>query len=223
MGKETIDQANTGDQIAWFIQKNRKTLLALLVIIVSGIAFSTAFFIIRGAMEKKAIAKVEQYERRIGELGDLNESANQDKVNALLDELNHFAASTFGYAAARAYYLAADIYFSRSDWKKAEESWTASAKKSASIYLYPLSLFNAAVSAEEQGKKEEAINYYNQSLDYSGIYPAAARARFNIGRIREEQHDKEKAADAYRELIEKSPDSPWANLAHNRLIILEKN
>ena len=222
MGKDKTEKANTGDKIAWFIQKHRKVLLALVIIIACGIAFSVAFFTIRNMMEKKAIVKVEELERRINELGLTTETAVSSEADTLLEDINAFASSTFGYAAARAYYLAADIYFTRTDWKKAEESWIASAKKAPEIYLYPLSFFNAAVAAEEQGNLEDAIGYYEQSLDYSGIYPAAARARFNIGRIYEERNDKDKAMDAYRELIEISPNSPWANLAHNRLIILEQ-
>ena len=222
MGKDKTEQAAPGDQIAWFLQKHRKVILALAIIIVSGVAFSVAYFAIRGSMEKKAIAKIEAIERQKIELDITEETAKSSDVETMLEELNAFAPSTFGYASAKAYFLVADIYFSRNEWSKAEESWVISARKAPKIYLYPLSLFNAAVAAEEQGKQEVAIEYYSQSLDYSGIYPAAARARFNIGRIYEEQHNRDKAQEAYRELIEKTPDSPWANLAHNRLIVLEK-
>ena len=229
MGKEKIEQASAGDRIADFMQKYRKFLLALVILIVCGIAFSAAFFSIRGVMEKKAIAKVEVFERRMNELGPIGDSddaigetAQSKDVDALLDEINAFAPSTFGYAASRAFSLAADIYFSRGEWGKAEEAWAASARKAPKIYLAPLSLFNAAVAAEEQGSLEIAIDYYRQSIDFPGINPASARSRFNIGRIYEAQQDKTKAAEAYMELIEKNPNSPWANLAQNRIIILEK-
>ena len=223
MEKDKTGQASTGDKIAFFLQKNRKALLALAILIALGIAFSVAFFTIRGEMEKKAIAKVEVFERRINEGGVLFGSADSAEADALLDELNTFAPSTFGYAAARSYSLAADIYFARKDWNRAEEAWVSASRKAPGIYLAPVSLFNAAVAAEEQGKKEDAIGYYTESLNYQGIYPAAARARFNIGRIYEELRERDKAKGTYLELIEKSPDSPWANLAHNRLIVLEKN
>jgi len=223
MGKDKTEKASTSDRIAWFLQKHRKVLLALVIIMVSGVALSVAYFIVRGVMEKKAIAKVEVFEQRINDLGITDENAKSAEVEALLEEINSFAQSSFGYAAARSYSLAADIYFSRSEWKMAEESWVLSAGKAPKIYLYPLSLFNAAVAAEEQGMPETAIDYYNKSLEFSGIYPAAARARFNIARLHEERKNTNSALDAYRELIEKNPDSPWANLAHNRLIVLEKN
>ena len=223
MGKDKTEKTSASDHIAFFLQKYRKVILALVIIIAFGIAFSVGYFMIHGMIEKKAIAKVEVLEQRLNELGLSNETAHSAEADTLLEEINVFASSAFGYAAARSYSLAADIYFTRSEWKKAEESWVISAQKAPKIYLYPLSLFNAAVATEEQGRLEAAIDYYRQSLDYGGIYPAAARARFNIGRIFEEQNERSKALDAYRELIEKNPGSPWANLAHNRLIILEKN
>ena len=223
MGKDKTEQVSTGDKIAFFIQKNRKVLLALIIIIASGIALSVAFFTIRDTMAKKAIAKVEFFEQRMNDLGIPYENADSAEANTLLEEINAFAPSAFGYAAARAYFLAANIYFARSDWNRAEESWVKGARKAPKKYLAPVCLFNAAAAAEEQGKKTEAIIYFKESLDYPGVFPAAAKARFNIGRIHEELYEKDKAREAYLELIEKNPESSFANFAHNRLIVLEKN
>ena len=223
MGKDKNDEVNIGDKIAGFLQRNRKLLFVLLIIIAGGVASSVTFFLIRGVLEKKAIAKVEILEQRKNELGSIDESVNHAEVEALLKEINDFTPSAFGYAAAKAYSLEADIYFSRSEWEKAEKTWMLAARKTPKIYLAPMSLFNAAVAAEEQGKLEAALEYLNQSLDFEGINPVAARARFNIGRIHEERYNKDSAREVYSELIEKNPGSPWANLAQNRLIILEKN
>ncbi|MCL1814932.1 MAG: tetratricopeptide repeat protein [Treponema sp.] len=224
MGNEKIEQQmNTGDKIALFMQRHRKTILILLVFIAAGIAISTAFFLIRGTMEKKAIAAVEILERRKTELENTADNPNSAETSALLDEINDFTSSTFGYAAARGYSLAAGIYFSRSEWSRAEETWTLAVRKAPKTYLASFSFFNAGAAAEEQGKLEVAIGYYRQSLEYTGIFPAAARARFNIGRISEALDDKIGAAEAYRDLINENPDSRWANLAQSRIIFLEKN
>jgi tetratricopeptide (TPR) repeat protein len=77
------------------------------------------------------------------------------------------------------------------------------------------------VAAEEQGKLDEAIEYFNQSL-LAADFPAAPRARFNIGRLYEAKHDKEAASEAYRSLIENTPvESNWVKLAQSRIISLE--
>jgi tetratricopeptide (TPR) repeat protein len=222
MGKDKDnEQEKTSDKIAGFLQKYRIAFLTLLILIVAGIVGSTAFFVIRGELQKKAIAKVEVFERQKNDVQ--NDPAKSAEFDTLLNEIVAFASSTFGYASARSYHLAADMYFSKGEWEKAENAWTEAARKAPKTYLSPLSLFNAAVAAEEQGKLEAAINYYSQSLEFSGIYPAAARARFNIGRIHETLNDTSKAAEAYRQLIENTPESNWAKLAQNRIIVIENN
>jgi len=221
MGKEKIEDAGSGDKIVLFLQKYRTVLFVFAALLAAGVLGSVVFFSVRDQMQKKAIAVLEGYEKRKAELGDIKEAAPLE-VEALLGELNAFAPSTFGYAAAKAYSLSADIYAVRSEWAQAEEAWLHSAQKGPKTYLAPISLFNAAAAAEEQGKLEEALDYYSRSLAFPGIFAAAHRARFNIGRIHEARQDKEAAKEAYRALVEEnSGDSGWAKLAQSRIIALE--
>jgi tetratricopeptide (TPR) repeat protein len=221
MANDKNEELSTSDKIALFIQKYRTALLALLILCAAGILGSVAFFSIRATMQKKAIVTLEALEKRVVDLGDLSDTSQSMEVLALLEELKAFAPGTFGYASAKAYSLAADIYAARNEWSSAEEYWVLSSRRAPKIYLAPLSLYNAAVAAEEQGKLDEAIDYYNQSL-VSVDFPAGPRARFNIARIYEAKNDKAAAAEAYRSLIEKVPsESNWIKLAHSRLISLE--
>jgi tetratricopeptide (TPR) repeat protein len=223
MAKDKTEERSTGDIIADFLHKYRRSFWIFIIIIVAGAAGSVAYFSIRNILEKKAIEKVETFEERKNNLGTFNDTSKPPELETLLEEIIAFAPSTFGYAAARSYSLAADIYFSLGEWNKAEDTWKTAAQKAPKIYLAPISLFNAAIAAEEQGNLEAAIDYYEQSIEFTGIYPAAARARFNIGRIREALHDNTGAAAAYKVLIEKNPDSNWAKLAQSRIIYLEKD
>jgi len=223
MSKDKTEQTNFGDTISVFFQRNRKGIFISLILVASGVLFLIGFFAVRNVMEKKAIAAIETLEQKKNDLGIIDNSNFTPEVQELLDELITFGHSTFGYAAARAFYIAGDIYFSIEQWEKAEEIWLISAEKGSKFYLGPFSYFNAAIAAEEQGKLEKALEYYDNSLAFSGIFPAAARARFNIGRIHEERNENEKAAEAYRLLIEIVPNSNWARLAHNRIIFIENN
>jgi tetratricopeptide (TPR) repeat protein len=222
MATSKTEVLSTSDKIALFIQKYRTPLLVVLLFFAVGIIGSVAFFSIRTELQKKAIVTLEALEDRMIKLGDVSDTAKSMDVQALLEEINAFAPGTFGYASAKAYSLAADIYAARNEWAKAEESWVLSSQRAPKIYLAPLSLYNAAVAAEEQGKLDAAIEYYNQSLASSADFPAAPRARFNIGRIYEAKHDKEAASEAYRSLIDNFPvESNWVKLAQSRLISLE--
>jgi len=221
MGKEKIEDAGSGDKIVLFIQKYRMVLFVFMALLAAGVLGSVVFFSVRDQMQKKAIAVLEGYEKRKADLGEITDAAPLE-VEALLGELNAFAPSTFGYAAAKAYAMTADIYAARSEWALAEEAWLHSAEKGSKTYLAPISLFNAAAAAEEQDKLEEALDYYRRSLAFPGIFAAASRARFNIGRIHEARNDKEAAKEAYRAVIEESSDdSGWAKLAQSRIIALE--
>jgi tetratricopeptide (TPR) repeat protein len=222
MASDKNEELSISDKIALFIQKYRTALLVLLILCVTGILGAVAFFSIRATMQKNAIVTLETLEKRMFDLGDLSDTTKSMDILALLEELKAFAPGTFGYASAKAYSLAADIHAARNEWNTAEEFWVLSSQRAPKIYLAPLSLYNAAVAAEEQGKLDAAIEYYNQSLLVAGEFPAAPRARFNIARIYEAKNDKAAAAEAYRSLIEKVPsDSNWIKLAQSRLISLE--
>jgi tetratricopeptide (TPR) repeat protein len=224
MAKDKTEILNTGDKIALFLQKYRAAFWGVLGIMIAGVIGSVLFFTVRNVLQNKAIVTLEAFEKRKTDLGDLADASKSMEVQALLEEINAFAPKTFGYASAKAYSLAADIYAVRGEWAPAEEAWAASAGRSPGIYLAPLSLYNAAVAAEEQGNLDKAVEYYNRALAFPGIFPASQRAQFNIGRIYEAQNNKEAASEAYRNLIEKSSsDSNWAKLAQSRIIFLETN
>jgi tetratricopeptide (TPR) repeat protein len=89
-------------------------------------------------------------------------------------------------------------------------------------YLSPVAFFNAGAAAEEQGKAQEAIEYYTNCLASSADFPGAPRAQFAIGRLQEGLHENAAALEAYRAVISGWPyNQVWVNLAHSRIIALE--
>jgi tetratricopeptide (TPR) repeat protein len=109
----------------------------------------------------------------------------------------------------------------RKDWGEAEKAWTNSAKSAGKSYLAPVSLFNAAVAAEEQGNPARAISLYIESIAHESDFPGAARAQFAVGRLYESQGDNEAALEAYRVIPTKwVSETTWVNLAQSRIIVL---
>ena len=221
------DEVTITEKLNDFIQKNRRKLIIGLI---SVMVLLVVFIIATTVYEKvqvNALLKVDEFNERYIALqeyvtGDSPEAViKQVEIILLQQELSAFAAKSSGFAAARAYVLSAGIYWEQKDWSQAEEAWIASAKAAPKTYLAPLSLYNAAVAAEEQGNIQSAIDLYNRALAHEGDFASAARAQFSIGRLEESQNNRAAAIEAYRNLVNKWPNDPvWSNLAQSRIIVL---
>jgi tetratricopeptide (TPR) repeat protein len=217
------EKLNINEIIIDIIQKKRKVFITMGIVIAVAIVGFAVGVSIADALEAKAISRVEAFDERYEALRfNINEPAQEEEVNALTDEVSSYASGASEYSGVRAYMLTASIHADRKNWKEAEAAWVQAAKKGGkSSYLVPVSLFNAAVAAEEGGDTEGAISHYTETLVYADSFPQAARAQFAIGRLQEEQQNREAAVEAYRELIAKWPaETIWINLANSRIIVL---
>jgi tetratricopeptide (TPR) repeat protein len=223
--EEKKEKRSFSDSLADFIQNNRRELLVAMVAILTVVIGFVAGYAIQSSLREKAVGAVEDFAQRYETLViDINEPEKAEDTQALLDELNVFAKKKSGYAGARAWSLAASIYAEQKNWALAESAWRNSAKKAGNSYLAPVSLFNAAVAAEEQGNLDQAIELYAESAAHVADFPAAARAQFAIGRLRESQGDAQAALEAYKLIPEKwSNESAWINLAQSRIIVLSNS
>ncbi|GHT64182.1 hypothetical protein FACS1894110_03350 [Spirochaetia bacterium] len=229
-GNEKIEEkinekVSLGEGINNFIQKNRKGILVCFGVIVVLLAGFIGGLAIRDAVRDKTISRVEEFNTRYEELRwDISEGEKAEEVTALLDDLAAFAEKTSGYAGGRAWAIIAGIRGDKKEWPQAEQAWSSAAKAASKTYLAPVALFNAAAAAEEQGNTEDAIRLYTECLARADIFPAAARAQFSIGRLRESQSNSAAALEAYRALVSKWPKDPvWTSLAQNRIIALQLN
>jgi tetratricopeptide (TPR) repeat protein len=219
------EKISTNDRINIFIQKNRKAIFIFfgaLLLLLAG--FIAALGIIN-AVRNRAISRAEEFNRRYEVLRfDINDSSKAPEVEELLRELTLFAEKNSGYSGSRAWSIIGGIEADQKNWQDAENAYTRAARAAPKTYLAPVSFFNAAAAAEEQGNTEGAIDLYTQSLTLAGIFPAAARAQFSIGRLMEAQNDRAAALEAYRQVTSGWPnDAVWTNLARSRIIFLEKD
>jgi predicted negative regulator of RcsB-dependent stress response len=220
--EEKKEKRGFSDVLADFIRNNRRELLISLTAILTLVVVFVAGYAVRSSLQEKANSAVEDFAQRYEVLViDINESEKAEDTQALLDELNAFAQKHSGHAGARAYSLAASIYAEQKNWARAESAWRSSAKKAGKSYLAPVSLFNAAVAAEEQGNLDQAIALYAESAAHVSGFPAAAHAQFEVGRLREAQGNTQAALEAYKLIPEKwAGESSWINLAQSRIILL---
>jgi tetratricopeptide (TPR) repeat protein len=218
------ERVNINEAVNLFVQKNRKAififfgaLLVLLAVFIGAVSIS-------GAVQEKAIEKVEDLNRRYEALRfDINEEAKAADAAALVEELTALAEKSSGYAGGWAWSLVGGIHADKKEWAEAEQAYANAAGTADKTYLAAAALFNAGAAAEEQGKNAGAIDYYTRCAAQAAVFPAAARAQFAVGRLQEALDDKSAALEAYRALVAGWPnDAVWTNLAHSRIILLER-
>jgi len=214
---------NFGDKINNFVQKNRKGILISVSAVFILIAGLIVFLSLQDVLNKKAIGEVEELSSRFNDVRYyIEDEQSASEIEALLADLNVFAANKRGIAGSRAWSMIAQIYSGRKDWQQAESAWLNAAKTGDKTYLAPISLFNAAVAAEEQGKLEQAVQLLEQSVAHPFEFPAAPHAQFSIGRLYEEMNDYPAAVEAYRAVLINWQDIPiWQNLARSRIAAIE--
>jgi tetratricopeptide (TPR) repeat protein len=220
---EINEELNLGDRINIFVQKNRRRIFICLCVMVLILAGFIGGITIRDKLRERAISRVEEFNRRYQELRfDITEEANAENVANLLADMNAFAPKNSGYAGSRAYALIAGIHQDKKEWAEAEQAWREAAKKAGKSYLAPVAFFNAASAAEAQGKIPEAIALYTECLTLADTFPSSPRAQFAIGRLEEEQGNREAALAAYQTLKTTWPnDTLWRNLAQSRILEIE--
>jgi len=212
-----------GEKINKFFHENRKGIIIFISAVFIIFAGVIVFLSMQDVFNKKAIAEAEELDVKFQELRFYAKDENYTaEINTFLSDIEAFAKNKNGYAASKAWSMAAQIYSSRNDWQKAEETWLNAAKTGDKTYLGPISLFNAAAAAEEQGKIELAIELLQKSIDHKFEFPAAPRAQFSIGRLYEQLGNYPAAIEAYRTVMINWQNVPvWQYLARSRIIAIE--
>jgi len=217
------ENLNLAEKISDFVQRNRKGIFIVTGVLILLFAGSVTYLSLKDIFNKKAIAKVEELNQRYEEIRPLlGDDHYASDIEKLIADLSDFAGNKNGYAAGRAWSIVAQIHSAMEEWPQSEEAWLKAARAGDKTYLGPISLFNAAAAAQEQGKYEQAIELLQKCVDHKFEFPAAARAQFSIGRLYEMLDNYPAAVDAYRIVLINWPDMPvWQNLARSRITAIE--
>jgi tetratricopeptide (TPR) repeat protein len=206
-------------RLSSFIQRSRIVLITILIVVLVGIAGTGAVYAFIQSSQKKASANVEALADRYDALRAAKDDAKSDeKIAALISDLKA-AGQGSGFNAARASSILAMISADKKDWADAEKHWLAAAAAASQSYLAPVSIYNAAAAAEEQGDNKKALELYVRCVDqYKDSFPLAPRALFAAGRINEALKDYAAANSAYKKIVEQWPNDGWTKLAHSRIL-----
>jgi tetratricopeptide (TPR) repeat protein len=212
-------KTDIGEKLIEFIEKYRKAILVSIGILVVLFFGLVIFISLHGVFQKKAITEVEELSARFDELRfSMEDESKTADITILLADLEIFVKNKGGYPGSKAWSMIAQIYSGRKDWQNAKDAWLSATKTGNKTYLAPISLFNAAVAAEEQGNIDEAIELLEKCISHPFEFPAAPRAQFAIGRLYEKQDNYPAAIEAYRTVLANWQDVPvWQQLARSRI------
>jgi len=217
------ENPNLSDKIGDFVQRNRKGIFLTAGIIIFLFAGFVVYLSVSDNLSKRAIAEVEELNRRYEEMRFyLSDETFSSDIEVLISDLTGFAGNKKGFAAGKAWSLIAKIHSYREEWPQCEEAWLKAAAAGNKTYLGPIALFNAAAAAQEQEKFEQAIEYLKECVEHKFEFPSAPRAQFSIGSLYEKLDNYPAALDAYRVVLINWPDMPvWQQLARSRIVAIE--
>lgn len=207
-----------------FLSGKWKIIVAVILVILALSAVAAVYSEIRTSINEKSTAMIEEIEEKYKAVKntDNGESGEQDfsEIIASLDSV--ISKYKNYYAGQRALFIKADIFFNQKSFDTAAETYKILAERYSDSYLAPIALTNAAISHEEAGEIDSAIDQYKSVYEkYKGEYPDIPRILFSIARLYESQENYQEAADYYTILISSYTNSDWTNLARNRIIYLK--
>lgn len=207
-----------------FFNRNRKILIAAIIIVLLGTIGALIVSPILDEREDQAWRLAEKIERAYD---DYKAGINETETAELLEDLNLLLNEGIidykgTYASQRAYLVKAQLNIENEEWVSAAENFMVVADEYSNSYIAATSLFSAASLYEESGDNDSAISALQTLVsDYKAISPDIAHAYFNLGRLFEAINETEKALEMYETITVDYSDSDWKNLAKTRIITLK--
>jgi tetratricopeptide (TPR) repeat protein len=205
-----------------FLSRYRKVLAGVLIVIALGVVALVTVLTVQQNRRDASLEAVEELQRSYRDWTASAESEATEGVDALAEQAEAIIADYEGmYAAARASLILAAAMFELERWSDAAEQYSRTVTMSEGTYLGATATVGAAVSHENAGNSDRALELYRDLVDsYEEDSSYTPRALFNIGRIQEQQDSIAEAAEYYNRLVDDYPTSSWTNLARNRIITL---
>lgn len=218
--KQKGEKQTVAASLTKFLEKNRKLMWTVLIVVVVAFAAYAVFSVISEKSTAKTLALVDQisYELTNGSYS-LEDSEIAERRNTAKEALAPLTEKS-GVGGVRANMLMAELVYQENNFSEAVECWKKAAAKGKKSYTAPLAYFNIASCSEELGNTEEAETYYKKAADSEGFL-LKSHALFSYGRVLELNGKTSEACEVYTSLYDSMPDDTWAKLAKTRLIDLK--
>lgn len=218
------EEKSLTEKINDFFTKNKNTIMMIAGAILAVIVILGAYTLISNSVAENSSRAMELARTKLEQWGKESDTVKKAEletaVTAGLDSIVKKWPRTF--AAQQALFTKAGIAAANKKWEDAEKLALDAADKLPKTYLAPIALETAAVAAEEQGKAEKALEYYQKYVKtYTNDTPGLAHAYFSLGRLAEASSNWKEAIANYEKLTSDFSTSDWSKLAKDRLIYLK--
>ena len=214
------EEQTASSKLSSFIEKNRKNIITVFVILVCLLAGYIVFAALNNKAKEKNLQALDEITYELtSKSSDLEDSEVEARIATAIEKAAPIAKKG-GIAGARANMLCAELAFKQEKYDEAAAYWKAAASKSKKTYLAPIAYFNLAVCYENLGNNDLAVENYKLAANDES-FVMRTHAMFSYGRLLETKGDFSAAAEVYTELNDKFAGNSWANLAKTRLISLQ--
>lgn len=217
---EIVEKQTADKKVNSFLERNKKVIIIVGVVILVLLATFIAFFAIGKNTKAKDLAKIDEITFTLVDDSMAADAAELEARRTTgLEELQSFVGKS-GIVGARANMLAAELSYQLEKYDDAAAYWEVCAKKAKNTYVAPIANYNLGVAYEELGKLDEAAAAYKLAAE-NDDFVLNTHAQFSYGRVLETQGKYAEAVEVYNKLNDKAPSDSWAQLAMTRVIALQ--
>lgn len=221
---DKVEEKTAAEKLSDFITKNKKVFVGIVVILCLALVGVGIYTLVSSSYAKNSSRAMEEVKTKIVAWNnETDETKKAEMEGEIIPALENIATKwPRSFAAQQALYGIASLYGVKKDWIQAESFALQSADRKAGTYVVPMALEIAAAAAEEQGKTEEAIGYYQRIVEkHKDANPNIAHTYFSLGRLKESSADYSGALEYYNTLLADFSGTDWALLAKNRVVYLK--
>lgn len=217
---EKIEKKTTSQKLNSVLEKNRKVLIAVLVIAFVALVGFIVWNVVSTKVAEKNISAIDtiSYELTNGSTS-LDEAELNARIDTAKEKLEAYTKKS-GITGVRANMLSAEIAYAQNDYAKAIEYWTAVIAKGKRSYTAPLAYYQLGVCYEQTKDLSKAAESYKAAAETKG-FVMASHALFSYARVLESQNNYAEAVEAYQTIVSSYAEDEWANLAKTRILNLQ--
>lgn len=217
---EKTEKKTKSEKVNGFLDKNRKVLLIIFIILIVGLIGYVVFDSVSTKAASKNIAKIESISYELtSNSSSLSGTELVAKEKETLAALEEFTKKS-GVAGVRANMLCAEINYKNKEYKAAIDYWTAAANKDKSAYTAPICNYQLGVCYEQINDLDNALVSYKKAAE-TKYFPLASHALFSYARVLETKGEYAEAVESYEIICTAFDDDVWASVAKSRILSLQ--